>query len=113
MTRAVLLRCPVCDAVRALDASDGDYQKERLFPVAKRHLRGHSLEESKAVIRKHQMADETRRLIVSADEFDRLPVDDWCERTAAWLPEGVTPAAGASGDRSGAAAERHEARGEE
>ena len=103
----MLLRCPVCDAVRALDASDGDYRKERLLPVAKRHLRGHSLAESKAVIRKHQMADETRRLIVSADEFERLPVDDWCERAAAWLPEGVTLPAGASGGRPEAPAERH------
>ncbi|ESS02868.1 MAG: hypothetical protein A07HR67_02374 [uncultured archaeon A07HR67] len=109
----MLLRCPVCDAVRALDASDGDYRKERVFPVVKRHLRGHSLEESKAVIRKHQMADETRRLIVSADEFERLPVDDWCERAAAWLPEGVTPAAGASDGRPEPSAERHGARGEE
>lgn len=53
------------------------------------------------------MADETRRLIVSADEFERLPVDDWCERAAAWLPEGVTLPAGASGGRPEAAAERH------
>lgn len=96
MPRAVLLACPICDSVRAVEGRQTDYSKEDLFPTVKDHLRSHRITESKAAIRKHQIAEETVELIVQADEFENLPVGEWQDQTAARLPEGAVSGAGGS-----------------
>ncbi len=91
MPRAVLLRCPICDSVRAFEGTRNERSKPELYPPVKEHLRSHGLDESKAAIRKHQIIDDADELIVAADDRSRLPVSGWQSRSATWLPESVPP----------------------
>jgi hypothetical protein len=87
MPRAVLLRCPICDAVRALEGSRDARSKPELRATAKAHLGDHLRDESQAAIRKHQAVDAAAEVIVpssadavgprlrSPDETVRLETD--------------------------------------
>lgn len=87
MPRAVLLACPVCDAVLAIRGERTEVSKESLRTTAKGHLTEHELTESKAAIRKHAMAANATELIVPPEEYRRLPVDEWRDRDAAGLSD--------------------------
>ncbi|WP_050024740.1 hypothetical protein [Halorubrum saccharovorum] len=104
MPRAVLLRCPICDAVRALDGTRDARSKAELRATAKAHLRDHARDESPTAIRKHQTVETAAEIIVSADDIGRLPTDEWRNPGSAWLPEGVpspdAPPMPASGRRT-------------
>lgn len=89
MTRAVLLRCPNCDSVYAVEGQRTDYSKDDLFPIVKNHLCGHALSESKAAIRKYRIIENAVELVIPANELERLPVGEWQHRTATWLPDGA------------------------
>lgn len=99
MPRAVLLRCPICDAVRALEGSRDARSKAELRATARAHLDDHLRDESQAAIRKHQTVDAATEVIVPADDLGRLPTDRWVEPGSAWLPEGVPSSADAVGPR--------------
>jgi len=96
MPSAVLLACPTCDSVRALEGSRNEYSKANLCATVKGHLRTHSFDETKAAIQKHQMADEAVELIVAPEYLGQLPTEAWRTRTTTWLPEGVPGAARAT-----------------
>ncbi|MFC7325050.1 hypothetical protein ACFQMF_10725 [Halorubrum rutilum] len=87
MPRAVLLACPVCDAVLAIRSKRAEVSKRSLRATAKRHLIEHELIESKAAIRKHAVAANAVEVIVSPEEYQRLPVDEWTDRDAAGIPD--------------------------
>lgn len=99
MPRAVLLRCPVCDSLRAFEGSRDDYSTEELWATAKTHLRDHLLGESKTALRKHQTAAEADEIIVSAGDVGRLPTDEWRHPSDAWLPDGVDSGGAAADSR--------------
>ena len=105
MPRAVLLRCPICDAVRTLDGGRDARSKAELRETAKAHLGGHLRDESTAAIRKHQVAETATEIIVPTDDVDRLPSGEWRAPDAAWLPEGVSSPAGGPGARFGSSDE--------
>ena len=87
MPRAVLLACPVCDAVLAIRGKRADVSKRSLRATARDHLVEHDLTEPKAAIRKHATAANAVEVIVSPEEYRRLPVDEWTDRDAAGLPD--------------------------
>lgn len=89
MPRAVLLRCPVCDFLRAFEGSRDDYSKDDFWARAETHLRDHPLDESKTAIRKHQTAAEAEEIIVSSADVGQLPTEGWQSPSEAWLPDGV------------------------
>jgi hypothetical protein len=105
MPRAVLLRCPICGAVRTLDGARDARSTAELRETAKAHLGDHLRDESPAAIRKHQIADTATEIIVPTDDIDRLPTDKWRDPGAAWLPEGVPSSADALGARFGSSDE--------
>jgi hypothetical protein len=87
MSRAVLLRCPVCNSARALEGNRDNYSNGELCATAHPHLRTHRLDESSTAIRKHQIANQAVELIVSPADLDRLPTAAWQKHTATWLPD--------------------------
>ncbi|PAU82703.1 hypothetical protein CK500_13995 [Halorubrum salipaludis] len=89
MPRAVLLRCPVCDAVRALDGDRSDWPRGDLYATVESHVRDHSTDETKTAIRKHRAVAESTELVVSRTQLDRLPTERWRDREAATLPESL------------------------
>lgn len=89
MPRAVLLQCPVCNSVRALEGNRDEYTGAKLRTIADTHLRDHLLDESTTAIRKHQIAAGAVEVIISAEEDERLPNAAWRERTDAGLPDRV------------------------
>ena len=97
MSRAVLLRCPICGAVRSLEGKRNERSKTELCATAKTHLREHHRAESSAAIRKHQIVDSAAEIIVSAENLSRLPTDEWRESDDAWLPERVSSPVDGSG----------------
>lgn len=98
MPRALLIGCPVCDSVRALEGKRSGYSKSTLCATAREHLCDHNLTESKTAIRKHQLIAESVELLVTATEFDQLPIEEWQPHTATELPNKVF----AGGDTSAA-----------
>jgi hypothetical protein len=101
MPRAVLLACPVCDAVLAIRGERTEVSKESLRTTAKGHLTEHELTESKAAIRKHAMAVNATELIVPPEEYRRLPVDEWRDRDAAGLSDDALGIGGVGSDGVG------------
>jgi len=87
MPRAVLLACPICDAVLAISSRRAEVSRRALRATAKGHLIEHELSESKAAIRKHAVAANAVEVIVSPEEHRRLPVDEWADRDAARVPD--------------------------
>jgi len=82
MSRALLLRCPVCDATHAFRGDRDTHEKAELLNAAADHLRGHSLGESTRAIRKHEVVSDAEERILSDDELARLPTDGWAENAA-------------------------------
>jgi hypothetical protein len=89
MQSAVLLRCPVCSAVHALEQRRSEYSKQDLYATAKTHLSAHNLNEPKTAIRKNEIISEAIEIVVSSENYDRLPVGEWKKRDHTWLPDGV------------------------
>ncbi|GGM62122.1 hypothetical protein J2752_001481 [Halarchaeum rubridurum] len=77
MSRALLLRCPVCDATHAFRGDRDDHEKAELLDRADDHLRDHALGESARAIRKHEVVADAEERILAGDELDRLPTDGW------------------------------------
>ncbi|WP_435093348.1 hypothetical protein [Halorubrum sp. N11] len=73
--------------MRSVEGKRDGLSKTELCATAKAHLRDHPRAESSAAIRKHQMAENAAEIIVPADDFGRLPTDEWRDHATAWLPE--------------------------
>ncbi|MBP2249709.1 hypothetical protein [Halarchaeum nitratireducens] len=83
MSRALLLRCPVCDATHAFRGDRDDHEKAELLDATADHLRNHSLGESARAIRKHEAVADAEERILADDEVTRLPTDGWAETAEA------------------------------
>ncbi|SDM94089.1 hypothetical protein SAMN05192554_11028 [Haloarchaeobius iranensis] len=80
----------MCGSAVALAGTIDNHSKEELRTKAKAHLAGHSLDESKAALRKHEVVAEAEEVIVSEANFDRLPTAEWRPPAETWLPDAVT-----------------------
>ena len=89
MQSAVLLSCPICNAVHALEGRRNEYSKRDLYSHAKPHLRGHDLNEPKMAIRKYGVVSDATEIVIPSETRRRLPTDEWTERDDAWLPDGA------------------------
>lgn len=89
MKRAVLLRCPICDSVQTLEGQKSRYAKDDLYKTAKNHLSAHNLGETKSAIRKCEIVSDAVEIVISSENHDRLPNEEWKQRNATWLPENV------------------------
>lgn len=89
MQHAVLLRCPICNAVQALEGRRRDYSKEDLYLTAGAHLRDHDLNETKTAIRKCQITLDAVEIVSFSEDYHQLPIGEWKERANTWLPEGA------------------------
>lgn len=89
MQTAVLLRCPICDSVHALEGQRSEYSKQDLYSSANTHLRSHDLNEPKTAIRKYGIVSDAVEIVVSLEDHHRLPIGEWKERDDTWLPDGV------------------------
>ncbi len=89
MQSAVLLRCPICTAVHALEGRRNEYSKQDLYSVVNTHLRGHNLNEPKMAIRKHGIVSDAIEIIISSENHHQLPIEEWKERDNTWLPDGA------------------------
>lgn len=89
MRKAVPLRCPICDSVQTLDGQKSRYAKDDLYKTAKNHLSTHNLGESKSAIRKCEIISDAGEIVISSENHDRLPNEEWKQRNATWLPENV------------------------
>lgn len=92
MPRAVMLQCPICDSLLTFAGTKGDHSNKELQTRAKTHVSSHRLNESKAAIRKHQIAAEAEEIIVSAVDLDQLPTAEWQPLSETSLPDGITSA---------------------
>ena len=88
MESAVLLRCPICNAVHALEGGRNEYSKRDLYSRAKTHLRGHDLNEPKMAIRKYGIVSDATEIVVPSEKYRQLPIEEWRERDDTWLPGG-------------------------
>ncbi|KOX97685.1 MULTISPECIES: hypothetical protein [Halorubrum] len=89
MKPAVVLRCPICDAVRALGGRRNEYSKQKLSSQAETHLRGHDLDEPKVAIRKYGIVSDATEIVVPSESHRRLPTKEWTGRDDTWLPDGA------------------------
>lgn len=89
MQSAVLLRCPTCNAVRALEGRRNEYSKQDLYATAKAHLSDHDLNEPKTAIRKYGIMSDAVEIVVSSENRQQLPTGEWRERDNTWLPKGA------------------------
>lgn len=88
MKSAVLLRCPICNAVRALEGRRSKYSKQDLYSHVKTHLRGHDLNEPKMAIRKYGIGSDATEIVVPSENHRQLPIEEWTERDDTWLTDG-------------------------
>lgn len=88
MESAVLLRCPICNAVRALEGRRSEYSKQDLYSRVKTHLRGHNHTEPKMAIRKYGIVSNATEIVVPSENHQQLPIEEWTERDDTWLPDG-------------------------
>ena len=88
MESAVLLRCPVCNAVRVLEGRRSEYSKQDLYARVKAHLRGHDLNEPKMAIRKCGIVSDATEIVIPSENYQQLPIEEWTERDDTWLPDG-------------------------
>jgi hypothetical protein len=91
MQSAVFLRCPLCNAVHALEGRRREYSKRELYSFVKTHLRRHDLSEPKTAIRKYEIVADAVEIVVTSEDRRRLPTEEWTERDNTWLPDGVLP----------------------
>ena len=91
MQSAVLLRCPICNAVQALEGRRNEYAKQSIYHAAKTHVRNHNLNEPKTAIQKYGIMADAVEIVVSPDNYSRLPIREWKNREDTWLPEGALP----------------------
>lgn len=89
MQSAVLLRCPMCNAVHVLEGRRSDYSKQDLYATAKTHLSAHNLNEPKTAIRKYGIMSDAVEIVVSSENRHQLPIGEWKKRDSTWLPNGV------------------------
>ena len=89
MESAVLLRCPICNAVRALEGRRNEYSKQDLYSHVKTHLRGHDLNEPKMGIRKYGIVSDATEIVIPSETHQQLPIEEWTERDDTWLPDGT------------------------
>jgi len=89
MRNAVLLRCPLCDSVQTLEGQKSGYAKDDLYKTAKNHLSCHGLGETKSAIRKCEIVSDAVEIVISSENHERLPIGEWKQRNATWLPENV------------------------
>lgn len=89
MQPAVLLRCPMCNAVHALAGRRSEYSKQDLYATAKVHLSDHNLNEPKTAIRKYGIMSDAVEIVVPSEDRRQLPIGEWKERDNTWLPDGV------------------------
>ncbi|OYR51039.1 hypothetical protein DJ73_14640 [Halorubrum sp. Ea1] len=101
MQSAVLLRCPMCNAIHALEGQRNEYSKQDLYSRVKTHLRGHNLNEPKMAIRKYGIVSDAVEVVVSSENRHQLPIEAWQKRDDTWLPDGVL----SDGDTSPTASE--------
>lgn len=89
MESAVLLRCPICNAVRALDGRRNEYSRQELYARVKRHLHDHDLNEPKMAIRKYGIVADATEIVIHSEDQQQLPIEEWTTRDDAWLPDGA------------------------
>ena len=89
METAVLLRCPACNAVHALEGRRSEYAKQDLYARVKTHLRGHNLNEPKMAIRKYGIVSDATEIVIPSTNDQQLPIEEWTERGDTWLPDGA------------------------
>lgn len=100
MQHAVLLKCPICDAVQALEGRRREYSKEDLSLTSGAHLRDHDLDETKRAIQKCKIAVNSVEIVSHSDDH-QIPMGEWKERTDTWLPEGALSGGDTSPPASG------------
>ncbi|RLM63362.1 hypothetical protein DVK07_16245 [Halorubrum sp. Atlit-26R] len=89
MESAVILLCPICNAIHALEGRRNEYSKQELFSQVKTHLRGHDLNEPKMAIRKYGVVSDATEIVVPSKTRRQLPIKEWTERDDTWLPDGA------------------------
>lgn len=90
MPRAVLLQCPICNSAITFAGTRDDHFDRELKASAKNHISNHHLNENESGIRKHQIAAEAAKIVVSAADYDRLPEGEWQPASETWFPDGIT-----------------------
>ena len=88
MKSAVLLRCPICTAVCALEGRRNEYSRQDLYSRAKTHLRDHDLTEAKMAIRKYGIVSDATEIVIHSETHQQLPIEEWTTRDNTWLPDG-------------------------
>ena len=89
MESAVLFRCPICNAVRALEGRRSEFSKQDLYSCVNTHLRGHDLNEPKMAIRKYGIVSDATEIVIPSKTHRQLPTKEWTERDDTWLPDGA------------------------
>jgi hypothetical protein len=89
MESAVLLRCPICNAVRALEGRRNEYSRQELYARVKSHLGDHDLDEPKMAIRKYGIVADATEIVIRSENQQQLPIEGWTTREDAWLPDGA------------------------
>ena len=89
MESAVLLTCPICNAVRALEGRRNEYSRQELYARVKSHLHDHDLNEPKMAIRKYGIVADATEIVVHSENQQQLPIEAWTTREEAWLPDGA------------------------
>ena len=89
MESAVLLRCPICNAIRALEGRRSEYSKQDLYARVKPHLGSHDLNEPKMAIRKYGIISNATEIVIPSETNQQLPIEEWMERDDTWLPDGA------------------------
>lgn len=89
MKSALVLKCPMCNAVHTLKGQRNEYSKQDLYAQAKTHLRNHDLNETKAAIRKNEIVYDATEIVISSEMYQQLPIKAWMEPDDAWLPDDV------------------------
>lgn len=87
MKEAVVLRCPICNSVQALEGQRSSYSKDELYSTAKNHLHDHDLNEPKTAIRKYGIVSDAVEVLISSENYDQLPLGEWKGHETTWLPE--------------------------
>ncbi len=89
MESAMVLSCPVCNAIRALEGRRSEYSKQDLYARVKPHLGRHDLNEPKMAIRKYGIVSDATEIVIPSGTHQRLPIEEWTERDDTWLPDGA------------------------
>ncbi len=89
MESAMVLSCPVCNAVHALEGRRSEYSKQDLYARVKPHLGRHDLNEPKMAIRKYEIISNATEIVIPSETTQQLPIEEWTKRDDTWLPDGA------------------------